>query len=120
MERVLIVMSSGPETPRRCAAPFYYASVAAAMDYEVTMYFTMDGTLLLQKGRAGTVYAKPDGKPISHFMQDALEAGTHFVACTASMDLHGLQAADMIDGVRLAGGATLWELAEEAKAVLSF
>ncbi len=30
--KVVIFVTSGPETPQRCATPFYMASVAMAMD----------------------------------------------------------------------------------------
>ena len=120
MDKVLIVMTSGPETPRRCATPFYLASVAVAMDYEAAIYFTVDGTLLLKKGVAETVYAKPDGKPISTFMSDALEMGVQFLACTASLELHDLQPDDLIPGTKMVGAAKMWEWAEESKTVLTF
>jgi len=57
-DKILIIMTSGPDTPRRCATPFFFASLGAAMDYEVSMFFTIDGTLLLKKGVAENVYAK--------------------------------------------------------------
>jgi uncharacterized protein len=117
---VLIIMTSGPDTPRRCATPFFFASLAAAMDYEVNMFFTIDGTLLLKKGMAETVVPKKGGKPVSDFIQDALDAGVHFLACTASTELHDLQPSDLIDGVKMVGGATMWQLAEDAKTVLTF
>ena len=59
-DSVLIIMTSGPDTPRRCATPFFFASLAAAMEYEVNMFFTIDGTLLLKKGLAETVL--PEGR----------------------------------------------------------
>ena len=74
-DNVLIIMTSGPDTPRRCATPFFFATLAAAMDYNVTMFFTIDGTLLLKKQMAETIYPKAGGKPVSDFLQDALEAG---------------------------------------------
>ena len=86
-EKILIIMTSGPDTPRRCATPFFFATLAAAMDYEVTMFFTIDGTLLLKKGLAETVFPKAGGKPVSDFLHDALEAGVKFTACTASRTL---------------------------------
>jgi predicted peroxiredoxin len=119
-DKVLIIMTSGPETPRRCATPFFFASLAAAMEYEATMFFTIDGTLLLKKGMAETIYPKAGGKPVSEFMQDALAAGVVFLACTASADLHDLQPADLIDGVKMVGGASMWQLAEDCKTVLTF
>jgi predicted peroxiredoxin len=119
-EKVLIIMTSGPETPRRCATPFFFASLAVAMEYEATMFFTIDGTLLLKKGMAETIYPKAGGKPVSEFMQDALAAGVVFLACTASAELHDLQPADLIDGVKMVGGASMWQLADDCKTVLTF
>ena len=119
-DRVLIIMTSGPETPRRCATPFFMATLAAAMDYEVTMFFTIDGTLLLKKGVAETVVPKAGGKPVSDFLKEAVEAGVQLTACTASMELSDLTPADLIEGVKLVGGASMWQMAEGAKTVLSF
>jgi predicted peroxiredoxin len=119
-DRILIIMTSGPETPRRCATPFFMATLAAAMDYEVDMFFTIDGGLLLVKGAADKVYPKEGGRSAGGYLQDALEAGVHFKACTASMELHGLKREDLIDDVEMVGGASMWEMAEAAKSVVSF
>ena len=119
-DKVMIIMTSGPDTPRRCATPFFFASLGAAMEYEVTMFFTIDGTLLLKKGLAETIYPKAGGKPVSEFIQDALDAGVTFLACTASTELHDLQPSDLIKGVKMVGGATMWQLAEDCKTVLTF
>jgi len=114
-DNILIIMTSGPDTPRRCATPFFFATLARAMDYEVTMFFTIDGTLLLKKGVAETVYPKAGGKPVSAFIQDAIDAGVKFTACTASMELHNMTTDDLIDGVKMVGGAAMWQMAEDAK-----
>ena len=119
-DKVMIIMTSGPDTPRRCATPFFFASLAAAMEYDVTMFFTIDGTLLLKKGMAETVYPKAGGKPVSAFLQDAMDAGVTFLACTASTELHDLQPSDLIDGVKMVGGASMWQIAEDCKTVLTF
>ena len=118
--KVMIIMTSGPDTPRRCATPFFFASLGVAMEYDVTMFFTIYGTLLLKKGLAETVFPKAGGKPVSAFIQDALEAGVKFTACTASTELHDLQPSDLIDGVKMVGGASMWQMAEDCKTVLTF
>jgi predicted peroxiredoxin len=117
---ILIVMTSGKDTPRRCATPFFFASLAAAMDYEVTMFFTIDGTTLLEKGVAETVYPKQGGENVAKYMNDCREADIPFYCCTASMELHDLKPEDLIDNVKLVGGATMWELADDAGKVLTF
>ena len=61
-------MTSRPETPRRCATPFFFASLAAAMENDVTMFFTIDGTLLLNIGIAVRVYPKKGGEPVGYFL----------------------------------------------------
>ena len=119
-DKVMIIMTSGPDTPRRCATPFFFASLAAAMEYEVTMFFTIDGTLLLKKGMAETIFPKEGGKPVSDFIHDALDAGVKFQACTTSTELHNLTPADLIDGVKMVGGASMWQEAEDCKTVLTF
>jgi uncharacterized protein len=114
------MVTSGPDTPRRCATPFFFASLAAAMENDVTMFFTIDGTLLLKKGVAETIYPKAGGEPVSYFLREALDAGVKMLACTASTDLHGLHPSDLIEEVEMVGGATMLQLAEEATTVLTF
>lgn len=119
-DKVMIIMTSGPETPRRCATPFFFATLAAAMEYEVVMFFTIDGTQLLAKGMAEKVFPKEGGEPVSKFLNDAVEAGVTLTACTASMELHGLTEGDLIDGIKMVGGAHMWSVAEDCQTVLTF
>ena len=120
-DKVMIIMTSGPDTPRRCATPFFFATLGVAMEYEVTMFFTIDGTLLLKKGVAETIYPKEGGKPVNEFIQEALDAGVKIFACTASTELHDINPeTDLIDGVKMVGGAWMWQEAEECKTVLTF
>jgi predicted peroxiredoxin len=119
-DKILIMMTSGPDTPRRCATPFFMATLAAAMDYEVTMFFTIDGTLLLKKGLAATIFPKAGGKSVEAYLNEAVEAGVKMTACTASTELHGLVPEDLIDGVKMVGGASFWQMSDGAKTVVSF
>lgn len=119
-DKVLIIMTSGPETPRRCATPFFFATLACAMDYDVTMFFTIDGILLLKQGVADTVYPKAGGKAAIYFIREAMESGVKFTACTAATELHDIQVDELIDGVKMVGGAAMWQMAEECKTVLTF
>jgi uncharacterized protein len=118
--KILIVMTSGKYDPRRCATPFFFASLAAAMDYEVEMFFTIDGTTLLEKGVAETVYPREGGENVAKYLNDCVEAEIPFYCCTASMELHDLKQEDLIEGIKMVGGATMWELADDAGKVLTF
>jgi uncharacterized protein len=119
-DRIIIMMTSGPDTPRRCATPFFMATLAAAMDYDVTMFFTIDGTLLLKKGLAATIFPKAGGKSVESYLNEALEAGVKMTACSASTELHGLTPEDLIPEVKMVGGASFWQMTDGAKTVVSF
>ncbi|MCL4489140.1 MAG: DsrE family protein [Chloroflexi bacterium] len=119
--KAVILMTSGPDEPRRCASPFFLATIGAVMDYDqVAMVFTTDGSLLLKKGIAETVFPKPGGKSVAAFLKDAVDAGVQLYACTPSLELHNMTESDLIDGVKIIGGAALWEMAEQAKIAFSF
>lgn len=118
---VFIFVTHGPETPQRCATPFYMASVAAAMDSEVKVVFQIDGVLLMKKGVADNLTAMEGGKLIIDFIREAKEANVEFYVCSASMQLHHMAEGDLIeecDGV--VGAAWMTEMALEADAVLSY
>jgi len=119
-DQVLIIMTSGPDTPRRCATPFFMAHLAAVMESEVTMFFTIDGIKLVEKGVAEDLYPKAGGKSVAEFRDACLEAGVRFVACTAATELHDLTTDDLIDGVEMAGGAAMLAVAADSGTVLSF
>ncbi|GBL57015.1 putative peroxiredoxin [Pseudomonas citronellolis] len=83
IQRVLIIVSSGPSTPARCAAPFYTATLLACMDAEVTLFLSGEGVLLARQDVVDNLYAAPGGEPLSHFIQQAKEAGARLLMCRA-------------------------------------
>lgn len=58
-QRVLIVVSSGPSTPARCAAPFHTATLLACMDAEVTLFLSGEATQLARSDVAEHLCAVP-------------------------------------------------------------
>jgi len=80
-QTVVIIMTSGPSEPARCATPFYLGSVFAAMDNDVHIFFTMEGVRLMQTGVAEGMVAMAGGKPIIDFIRDAKRAGVSLHVC---------------------------------------
>jgi uncharacterized protein len=118
---VLYVMTHGTESPERCATPFFLAASAAAMDADVSIYFTMNGPQLLKKGTAETIGPKgEDGERLKYFLDQALDCGVKLLVCQPSLDLNNLVQEDLIDGVRMIGGAAFNDMAMEADAVITF
>ena len=118
---VLYVMTHGKESPERCATPFFLAASAAAMDADVSIYFTMNGPQLLQKGVAEEIGPKGDnGEKLRFFIDQALDCGVKLLICQPSLDLNDLKLDDLIDGVRMIGGAAFNDMAMDADAVITF
>ena len=93
---VVIVMTSGPSNPHRCATPFYLGSLLASMDAEVRIFFTMEGVKLAQKGVAENLTAVPGGKKIIEFMRDAKAAGVRLQLCRPAMPGYEMEVGDVI------------------------
>jgi len=119
-DKVLIVMTSGPDTPQRCASPFLLAIAATTMASDVRLVFMIDGVLLLKPEIAERTFAVEGGRSVAGFIEDTMGAGVHLCACTPSLQLHGLAPEDLVDGVEMIGGAALLAWAKESQVVLSF
>ncbi|HUZ00335.1 MAG TPA: DsrE family protein [Thermomicrobiaceae bacterium] len=104
--RMLIMMTSGPESPHRLGTPFFQAMAACALDYEATIVTTMDGTLLMKKGVAeGLTVKEGAGKTVLDFIRDAKAGGAQIYVCPASLELHDMTMEDVIPEVDGAMGA---------------
>jgi len=118
---VVVFVTSGPETPQRCATPFYMANIAAAMDNEAEMIFQIDGVLLLKKGVAEGLYAKEGGKKIIDFIREAKEAGVEMKVCSAALQLHDMTEDDLIDECDgVVGAAYMTDQGLDAQLVLCY
>jgi uncharacterized protein len=119
---VVIIVTSGPSTPHRCATPFYLGAILASMDAEVNMFFTMEAVKLMQKGVAENLAAIEGGKKIIDFIRDAKRAGVTLHLCSPALpgyDINGdLDIIAEVDHV--SGGGALADLILSADKVISF
>ncbi|MDY7219246.1 DsrE family protein [Denitrificimonas sp. JX-1] len=81
VQRVLILVTSGPSTPARCAAPFHIATLLACLDAEVTLYLTGEATEFASPGVAESTFPDANGNPVLHFMRQAKQMGVRILLC---------------------------------------
>lgn len=116
---IVYVQTHGTDEMPKAATPFYLATAAAAMDMEVSIYFTMLGPSLLRKD-SRDLTVKDGGAALSTFIDQAQDIGVRLLVCQPSLDLNELEMDDLIDGVEMIGGAAFNDMAAEADAVISF
>lgn len=118
--RVLVVASFGPETPERCAAPFFFARQAVALGAKVGICFILQSPLLLKPGVAETICAKEGGRPVSDFIRQALAAGVEFHVCDAALKMVDMTPDDLPEEIdSLVGPSFLIKAGLEADLVLN-
>ena len=87
---IIIMVNTDPSNPSELGAPFFQATVAAAMEFEVEVILTGRSGELAKKGVAENLYVQEGSeKSVYSFMQDAHEAGVVFKVCTPTLDLWG-------------------------------
>ncbi len=113
---LIIMVNTDPSNVTELGAPFFQATVAAAMDYEVEVILTARAGELAKKGVAEQLYVR-EGSPKSvyDFIKDAHEAGVRFKICTPTLDLWG---DDLIPEIgEIVGGAYIIEQAMDDNVV---
>ena len=110
----------GSKEPKKAFPPFMLASGALAMDMDVTMFFTMDGLHIVEKGGAEKIKLNGEPQGLAELMNVVKESGGRLIACSAVLDAEGLKEEDIMEGVEFGGVATFVNGAEEADVVLTF
>ena len=120
---LIMLVNTDPKNGEELGAPFFQATVAAAMDYEVEVVCTATAGKLMKKGVAEKLVVK-EGSPktVYDFIKDAHDAGVKFYCCSPNLDLFDMTKEDLIpecEGV--VGGAYVVEQVMEGDCkVLSY
>ncbi len=108
---VIIMVNTDPRNGGELGAPFFLATVAAAMDYDVEVICTATSGQLMKKGVAeGLVVKAGSPKTVYDFIKDAHEAGVKFYCCSPNLDLFDMTKEDLIPECEdIVGGAYVIE-----------
>lgn len=120
-KKILVIQTHGVETPTRTYSPLFYAVAAAAMEMEVMVWFTMNGTNQLKKGAAEQVQLDPTSDvTLKTMLQMAMDNDVKLRVCQQSLTLWNMTPDDLIDGVSILGATSIIDLALEADHVMYF
>ena len=118
-KRILYVLTSGVDTPKRLYSPFVLVMTAKAMDIDATIYFLGLGITVVKKGVAERV--KEGNFPtLKEIMDQAIKAGVKLLICEQSTQLLRMQRGDFIPEAKVVGAATLNDLVLDADGTMWF
>ena len=104
MPRSLVVkLTSGAESPERCAQAFTVSAVATASGAVVSLWLTGEASWFALPGRAEQ-FVLPHSAPLHELRDAVLSAGT-LTLCTQCAARREIGEDDVLPGVRLAGAA---------------
>ncbi len=87
---LIVLVNTDPGSPSELGSPFFQATVAAAMEYEVEVILTGRAGELAIKGVADKISVQDESaKSIYDIIKDAHEAGVKFKVCTPFMEKWG-------------------------------
>lgn len=111
-KKLLIVLANtDPRNGEELGAPFFQASVAAAMDYDVHVICTATSGILMKQGVAEKLVVKLGSpKTVYDFIKDAHAAGVKFFCCSPNLDLFDMTKDQLIPECSgIVGGAHMIE-----------
>ena len=90
-DKLLIIMvNTDPKNGPEMGAPFFQATVAAAMEYEVEIILTGNSGKLAKTGVAENLFVQEgSSKSVYDIMKEAHLAGAKFKVCTPTIELWG-------------------------------
>ena len=119
MVRPLVVkVTAGADDPERCNQGFTVAATAVAAGSDVSLWLTGEAAWFGVPGRAGA-FELPHAAPLADLL-DAVLASGRVTVCTQCAVRRGIDEADLLPGVRVAGSPSYVEevLAEGAQALV--
>jgi len=99
-EKLVIMVTHGPEDPELATIPFAMAGAAVASEVDVVMGFQGEGCLLMKKGVAQSVQA-PEFAPLGDLVGTIRELGGKFLVCSPCLKSRHLTEADLVEGAEI-------------------
>jgi uncharacterized protein len=103
-EKLVLMVTHGPDEPELATLPFVLAAAALASDVEVVMGFQGEGCQLVRKGVAETVTA-PELAPLGSLLESIQELGGQLLVCAPCVKSRGLTEDDLVDGSEIVAAA---------------
>jgi predicted peroxiredoxin len=118
-QKMVVIVTNGFNDERSSVA-WSVANGGVGMGFEVTMFLVSSGVDWVRKGATEVARPNPLDPPIKDMIRTVLDNGGDILVCPPCAGVRGYQKDDLIDGVTLAGSASMLALAKQGAVTLSF
>jgi predicted peroxiredoxin len=116
----MVVIVTNGFNDERSSVAWSVANGGVGMGFEVTMFLVSSGVDWVRKGAAAVARPNPLDPPIQDMIQTVLDSGGDILVCPPCAGVRGYAADDLIEGVTLAGSASMLAVAKQGAVTLSF
>jgi predicted peroxiredoxin len=118
-EKMVIVVTHGPDEAEMATIPFVMAAAAIVSEVEVSMAFQGDGVSLMRAGGTEGVHA--DGfPPLAELAATVIELGGQMLICAPCLVSRNLEPEDLDPAAEVIGAARLIADVTAATATLTY
>ena len=103
-EKLVFMVTHGPDDPERATIPFVMGCAALASDVEAVLGFQADGVILTRKGEADHVEATPF-PPLATLLDNFRELGGSLLVCSPCMQMRDIRPEDLVEGAEIVAAA---------------
>jgi predicted peroxiredoxin len=104
-EKLVFMVTKGPDEAELATVPFVMAAAALASDVEVVLGFQGPAVELVKRGVAETVNA-PEFPPLAKLLADVRELGGLLLVCSPCLKSRGISATDdLVEGAQVVAAA---------------
>jgi predicted peroxiredoxin len=99
-EKLVIMVTHGPDEPELATIPFVMAGAAVASDVDVVMGFQGEGCVLMKQGVAEAIEV-PSFTPVRELLKTIKEFGGKLLVCSPCLKNRGLTQDDLVEGAEI-------------------
>ncbi len=114
-KKIAFFATMAPGDTPRLETMLGYALVAAAMKYEMKIFFALDSALVTKS----QIFDKLEAK-VRDRIRECVKEGVQVEVCSASAKTFNIRPEDLIDGATIKGIASFYDYAENADITLSW
>lgn len=118
-EKLVFMVTHGPDEAELATIPFVMAAAALASDVAVVMGFQGPAVELVKAGVAETV-AAPEFPPLAKLLGDVRELGGQLLVCSPCCKSRGIAATDLVQGAEIVAAGRFIAEVTSATNVLTY